>query len=76
MGPMCGAHRDAFKRRGVEGSVDLGGDLWGWAIGLIYGAGLGYGAGLWGQCVGLTETPSKAEELRARYISAVMLRLL
>ena len=37
---IYGAHRDAFKRGGVEGTVYLGGDLLGWAIGLIYGANL------------------------------------
>ena len=49
-----------------------------YGAGLGYGAVLGYGADLWGRsmgqggALGLTETPSKAEELRARYISAVI----
>ena len=46
MGLIYGAHRDALKG-GVERSVDLGGDLWGWAMGL------GYRTDLWGRSMGL-----------------------
>ena len=44
----------------------------GWVMGLGWAMGPIYGADLWGGALGLTETPSKAEELRARYISAVI----